>query len=78
MDTELIAREVPKAEEEGGPEVMSWMLYHNEEFRGKIKDSLLKKECEKVSETACPESSIHPSNPLSKLNVSSCSLLPRH
>ena len=36
-------------EQEGGPEVMKWMLYHNEDFRGKIRDSLMEREIAGVS-----------------------------
>ena len=34
---------------EGGPEVMRWMPYHNEGFRGKIRDSLMEHEIAEVS-----------------------------
>ena len=39
-------------EQEGGPEVMKWMTYHNEDFRGKIRDSLMEREIAEVSKSS--------------------------
>ena len=44
-------------EQEGGPEVMRWMPYHNEGFRGKIRDSLIKHEIAEVSRIATESTS---------------------
>ena len=37
---------------EGGPEVMQLMRYHNEGFRGKIRDSLMEREIAEVSKSS--------------------------